>query len=139
LVGLSDHSMGIAASVAAVAVGAVVIEKHFTMTRDRPGTDSFFSIEPDELKTLVDSVGAVQKALGEVSPDFLENESSSRVLRPSLFVVCNIGKGEEFTSENIKSIRPGYGLPPKYIKDIVGKKASQDIERGTPLSFELIQ
>jgi pseudaminic acid synthase len=137
-VGLSDHNLGIAASVAAVALGACIIEKHFTLSRADPGPDSAFSLEPHEFRAMVDAVRETEKALGNVCYDVSEHEKGSRVFRRSLFAVKDIAVGEEFTEENVRSIRPGYGLHPKYLSLVQGKKAKRNIERGTPLSCDLI-
>ncbi len=137
-VGLSDHTLGIAAPVAAVTLGACIIEKHFTLSRDFPGPDSAFSIEPHELKAMVEAVRAAEKTLGKVYYGVSEKEAKSRVFRRSLFVVKDVKAGEVFTEDNVRSIRPGHGLPPKFLKEVVGKKASCDIRRGTPLSWSHI-
>jgi pseudaminic acid synthase len=137
-VGLSDHTLGIATSVAAVALGACIIEKHFTLSRADPGPDSAFSLEPHEFKAMVDAVRETEKALGSVCYEVSEREKASRVFRRSLFVVKDIEAGEEFTEENVRSIRPGYGLPPKYLSAVLGRKAAGKITRGTPLSWDLI-
>lgn len=137
-VGLSDHTLGIEVPVAAVAVGACIIEKHFTLSRDIPSPDSAFSIEPHELKALVDAVRTVEKALGMVHYGISEKEAQSRAFRRSLFVVKDIKAGETFTEENVRSIRPGYGLPPKFLKEILGRKSARDMKCGTPLSWDCI-
>jgi len=137
-VGLSDHSMGIAVPVAAVALGACIIEKHLTLSRSEPGPDSAFSLEPQEFKEMVDAVRVAERALGEVHFGVSEKEASSRVFRRSLFVVRNVKCGEEFTAENIRSIRPGHGLHTRHLSEIMGQKAARDIERGTPMSWELV-
>ncbi|HHV53125.1 MAG TPA: pseudaminic acid synthase, partial [Synergistaceae bacterium] len=111
-VGLSDHTLGIAAPVAAVTLGACIIEKHFTLSRDFPGPDSAFSIEPRELKAMVEAVRAAEKTLGKVYYGVSEKEAKSRVFRRSLFVVKDVKAGEVFTEDNVRSIRPGHGLPP---------------------------
>jgi pseudaminic acid synthase len=139
VVGLSDHTLGIAASVAAVSLGACIIEKHLTLSRAHPGTDSSFSLEPSELKELVREVRTVETALGKVSYTFTRKEKAARILRRSLFAVKNIRNGEKLTSENIRSIRPGHGLAPKYYDRAIGKRAKKDIKFGTPLSFSLIK
>ena len=136
--GLSDHSLGITASVAAVALGASVIEKHFTLRRSDGGPDAEFSLEPHEMKELVQAVRDTEKALGKVSYNIGKREAENIVFRRSLFVVEDIKKREKFTKENVKSIRPGYGLPPKELSKVLGKKAKKDIVRGTPLSKKLI-
>ncbi|MFC1631088.1 pseudaminic acid synthase [Candidatus Omnitrophota bacterium] len=136
-VGLSDHSLGITVAQAAVALGARVIEKHFTLSRKRKTADGFFSVEPKELKMLVENIRITEQALGDVHYGLTKQESQSRVFRRSLFAVEDIRKGDNFTAQNIKSIRPGNGLPPESIKDILDKKAKTDIKRGTPLSWKM--
>lgn len=138
-VGLSDHTLGIGVSIAAVCLGARVIEKHFTLSRKIKTPDSFFSIEPQELKDLVENIKAAEKALGKVHYGVTKEERKSRIFRRSLFAVKDIEKGEVFTEENVRSIRPGDGLLPKYLKKILGKKASVDIKRGIPMSWEYVQ
>jgi len=137
-VGLSDHTLGIATSVAAVALGACIIEKHFTLSRADPGPDNAFSLEQHEFKAMVDAVRETEKALGTVCYDVSEREKASKVFRRSLFVVKDIEAGEEFTEENVRSIRPGYGLPPKYLPEVCGKRAKGDIVKSTPLTWDLI-
>lgn len=137
--GLSDHTLGIAVPVASVALGASIIEKHFTLSRKTGGPDSAFSFEPDEFREMVEAVRTVEKALGTVNYAVTKEEEKSRVFRRSLFVVTDINAGEILTEENVRSIRPGYGLPPKFLKDVLGKKAKTNIKRGTPLSWELLQ
>ena len=137
-VGLSDHTLSIAVPIAAVSVGACVIEKHFTISRDAGGPDSVFSLEPSEFKQMVEEVRVAQKALGKISYDVTEKEQTSRVFRRSVFVVEDINEGEEFNANNTRVIRPSYGLPPKKIKDIIGKKSAKTIGKGTPLTDELI-
>jgi len=137
-VGLSDHTLGIAVPVAAAALGACIVEKHFTLSRDIPGPDSAFSLEPHEFKAMVDAIRTVEKALGEVHYGVGEREAQSRVFRRSLFVVKDMKTGEVFTDENVRSIRPGYGLPPKYLPEILGRRAVRDVEKGTPLRWNLV-
>jgi pseudaminic acid synthase len=137
-VGLSDHTMGIAVPIASVALGACIIEKHLTLSRNTPGPDSAFSLEPDEFKAMVEAVRVAEQALGRVRYGVTEHEADSRVFRRSLFVVKDMEEGEEFTPENIRSIRPGYGLAPKYLKDVLGKHAVKDISAGTPLAWEIV-
>ena len=139
VVGLSDHSLGISVPIASVALGACIIEKHLTLDRKLGGPDAAFSLEPEEFKAMVKSIREVEKALGEVSYNLTEKMKKSREFSRSLFVVKDIKAGETFTEENIRSIRPGYGLPPKYLKEILGKRATQDIKKGTPLSWELVR
>jgi len=138
VVGLSDHTLGISVAIASVALGACVIEKHLTLDRKLGGPDAAFSLEPDEFKAMVKSVRETEKSLGEVSYDLTDKMKKSREFSRSLFVVKDIKAGEIFTEENIRSIRPGYGLSPKYLKDILGKRAIQDIKKGTPSKWELI-
>lgn len=138
-VGFSDHSLGIGASVCAVALGASVIEKHFTLSRELETPDSFFSIEPGELKQLVENVRIAEKALGKVHYGLTEEERKSKIFRRSLFVVKDVKKGQVFSQENIKSIRPSDGLEPKYIDVVLGRRARVDIKFGTPLSWDLIE
>ncbi len=137
-VGLSDHTLGISVPIAAVALGARVIEKHFILSKDIDSPDREFSLTPDEFKEMVKAVREVEKALGKVTYELTEKMKKSREFARSLFVVKHMKKGEVFTEENVKSIRPGYGLHPKYLKDILGKRARKDIEKGTPLSWDLI-
>jgi len=134
-VGLSDHTLDIAVPVVAVALGACVIEKHFTLSRSIPGPDSAFSLEPHEFKDTVAAVRAAETALGVVTYGFSEREAESRVFRRSLFVVQDLKAGDVFTSDNVRSIRPGYGLHTRYLEHIIGRCASRDISRGTPLSW----
>lgn len=133
-VGLSDHTLGISAPVVAVALGACIVEKHITLCRHHGGPDSPFSLEPNEFHAMVDAVRVAEKALGKVSYEMSDKEKASQVFRRSLFVVKDIKAGEKFTRENIRSIRPGYGLPVKEINHILGRKALIDLKRGTPLS-----
>ena len=137
-VGLSDHTLGIAGSVAAVALGACIIEKHFTLARSIPGPDSAFSLEPDEFKAMVEAVRTAEKALGEVRYELSEQEARSRVFRRSLFVVKDMKAGETFTEKNVRSIRPGHGLPPKYLSEVLGRAAARDVSRGSAVTWELL-
>ena len=137
-VGLSDHTLGIAVPVAAVALGACIIEKHFTLSREMPGPDSAFSLEPHEFKAMVKAVHTAERALGVVHYGVSEREAKSRLFRRSLFVVQDMKAGEIFTEENVRSIRPGHGLPPKYLNEVLGKQAKQDIARGTPLTWKVL-
>jgi pseudaminic acid synthase len=137
-VGLSDHSLGIAVPVAAVALGACVVEKHFTLSRSVPGPDSSFSLEPEEFKAMVYAIRITEKAIGKVSYEITHEEAASRVFRRSLFVVKDMKAGEKFTEENVRSIRPGYGLSPRYLTSIIGRKSLKNLKMGTPLSWDLI-
>jgi pseudaminic acid synthase len=136
--GLSDHTMGIVVPIAAVAVGACIIEKHLCLRRTDGGPDSAFSLEPEEFKAMVDAVRTAEKALGGVKFSASEHEAGSRKFRRSLFVVKNVKEGELFTDQNVRSIRPADGLHPRHLSEVVGTRAACDIERGTPLSWRLI-
>ena len=136
--GLSDHTMGSAVAIAAAALGAKIIEKHFILHRSKGGPDAAFSMEPNESKSMVEAVREVEKAIGEVNYALSDNMKQSRNFSRSLFVIEDIKAGAVFTEENIRSIRPGYGLLPKHYKSILGKKSKVDIERGTPLSWDFI-
>ena len=138
-VGLSDHTLGSTVAIASVALGICIIEKHLTLSRKDAGPDNSFSMEPKEFKAMVEAIRNVEKALGEVSYEITEKQKASRVFRRSLFVVKDIKNGEKFTEDNVRSIRPGYGLPPKYFDEVVRKKAKKDIVIGTPLSWDLIK
>lgn len=137
-VGVSDHTQGISVPVAAVAVGACVVEKHFTLSRGNGGPDAAFSLEPGEFRAMVDAVRIAEKALGCINYEIVEKEKASRILRRSLFVVEDVRAGDEFSARNVRSIRPGHGLPPRFMKEILGRKANKDIKRGTPLSWDVI-
>ncbi|MCK5322822.1 MAG: pseudaminic acid synthase [Desulfobulbaceae bacterium] len=136
--GLSDHTLGTVVPVAAVALGACIIEKHFTIDRSRPGPDSAFSLEPDEFKAMVKDIRTVEKALGNIQYGVSDPEAGSRVFRRSLFVVRDMKAGEPFTQENVRSIRPGYGMHTRYFEEIKSMSAAVDIERGTPLNWNLL-
>jgi len=138
-VGLSDHTIGVATSIAAVCLGAKLVEKHFCLSRKIETPDSFFSLEPKEFKLLVENIRIVEKALGKVHYGLTEEEKRSRVFRRSLFIIKDVKKNEKFTEENIKSIRPSFGLPPKYLYEVIGKKAKKNIKKGTPLRWNMIK
>ncbi|MBZ5679408.1 MAG: pseudaminic acid synthase [Acidobacteriia bacterium] len=138
VVGLSDHTMGLAAPVAAVALGAGIIEKHLALSRSLPGPDSAFSLEPDEFKAMVEAVRVAEKALGEVHFGVSGKEAVGRPFRRSLFVVRDMIEGETFTSSNVRSIRPGQGLHTRHLPEVLGKKAARNIDGGTPLSWDLV-
>lgn len=138
-VGLSDHTVGSTVSALAVSLGACVVEKHFTKSRAVPGPDSAFSIEPNELRDLVEAVRVTEQAIGKVTYKRTEKENSSRIFRRSLFAVTDIAAGEAFDHTNVRVIRPAHGLEPKYAKRVYGCRAKQNIERGTPLSWDLIE
>jgi len=137
-VGISDHTLDVTVPVTAVALGACIVEKHFTLSRDIPGPDSAFSLDPHEFKEMVEAVRTVEKALGELRYEVSEQEKKSRVFRRSLFVVKDMKAGEVFTEENVRSIRPGYGLEPKFLKEVLGRRAAFDIKKGTPLEWKMI-
>lgn len=136
--GLSDHTLGIEVPIASVCLGARIIEKHFTLSRESGSADDAFSLTPSEFKQMIDSVRIVEKTLGEIKYGGVKKEQQSKNYRRSLFVVKDIKKGEVFSSENVRSIRPSHGLHTKYYEDILGKTAREDIEFGTPLSWNLI-
>jgi N-acetylneuraminate synthase len=137
-VGLSDHTLGIAVPAAAVALGARLIEKHLTLSREDPGPDSSFSLEPDEFRQMVEAVRTVEQALGRAELGVGERERPSRAFRRSLFVVQDMQAGDPFTEESVRSIRPGDGLAPKHLPAVLGRRAAREIQRGTPLSWNLI-
>ena len=137
--GLSDHTLGITVPIAAVALGAKIVEKHFTLSRADEGPDAAFSLEPEELKIMVKSIRETEKALGEVSYNLTDKMKSSREFSRSLFIVKDIRKGEVFTEENLRSIRPGFGMHTRYYKDVLGKCSKSDITKGTPMSWEFIK
>lgn len=134
-VGVSDHTMGCIVPTVAVSLGATVVEKHFILDRKLGGPDSAFSMQPHEFKEMVQSVRQAESALGKVTYQVSENDKNRR---RSLFAVKDIKAGESFTKENVRSIRPGNGLHPKYLKEVIGKTATFDILKGTPLSFDFI-
>lgn len=136
--GLSDHTLGTAVPIAAVALGARVIEKHFTLSRALPGPDSAFSLEPAEFREMVDAVRVVEAALGQVTFEPSEKEQASRVFRRSLYAVQDIAAGQPLTSQNIRSIRPAGGLSPGDQSRVIGRKARRDIPRGTPLDWDMV-
>jgi N-acetylneuraminate synthase len=137
-VGLSDHTLGISVPVGAVAVGASIIEKHLTLSRGNESLDSNFSLEPEEFGVMVESVRTIEKALGKVAYFSGGKESQSVMFRRSLFVVEDMKANEEFTEDNVRSIRPAYGLHPRYVTDVLGRHAVKDIDRGTPLQWDLL-
>lgn len=138
-IGLSDHTLGLGAAIASVALGAEVIEKHFTISRAEGGVDSAFSMEPQEMKQLVKECNNAYKALGKVSYELSESEKKSLKFRRSLYVVKDIKKGEKFTPENIRSIRPGYGMHPRYYEEVLGKIAKRDLKFAMPLKLEDVE
>ncbi len=137
-VGLSDHTLGIGVAIASVALGATVIEKHFTLSRDDGGVDAAFSLEPDEFKSLVVESKIAWQSLGKVNYEKTLQEKSSLMFKRSLYVVKDIKRGETLTEENVRVIRPGFGMHPRNYDDLLGKKISCDVKKGTPLKWELI-
>ena len=137
-VGLSDHTLGIGAAVAAAALGACVIEKHVTLDRSEGGVDAAFSLEPQELRLLVNETHTAWQAVGEPTIGVAETERSSVVFRRSLYVTQDLRAGDRLTPQNLRAIRPGFGLPPKHIEALLGKTVSRAVPRGTPASWGLI-
>ena len=137
-VGLSDHTMGIGVAVASVAFGATVIEKHFTLSRADGGVDSAFSMEPEEMAQLVVESERAWQALGEVQYGPVDAEKGSLAFRRSLYVAQDMKAGDSFTSQNLRAVRPGLGLPPKYYDVFIGKKIKQDAKQGTPIAWEML-
>lgn len=138
-IGLSDHSMGSLGATVAVSLGANVIEKHFCLSREIDNPDASFSMTPEEFKQMVQDVRNVEKALGVPTYGVSKQEESSMVFRRSIFVTKDVNKGDVFTEENTRIIRPGYGIKPKYFKDILGTVAAEEVKRGTPFSFDFIE
>jgi pseudaminic acid synthase len=136
--GLSDHTLGIAVPVAAVALGGAIIEKHLALSRSEPGPDVAFSLEPGEFRQMVEAVRIAQRAAGRVDYGMKPREAASRAYRRSLFVTCDVKAGETFTERNVRSVRPGNGLPPKQLPLVLGRKATRDIPAGSPLAWEMI-
>jgi N-acetylneuraminate synthase len=139
LAGLSDHTMGIGVAVASVALGAVLIEKHFTLRRADGGVDAAFSLEPEELRALVTETERAWQALGHVNYGPTTKEQDSLVFRRSLYVVRDVKAGDVLTPDNLRAIRPGYGLPPKHYDALLGRKIVRDAKKGTPLSWDLVE
>lgn len=139
LAGLSDHTMGVGAAVAATALGAALVEKHFCLSRAAGGVDSAFSLEPHELKLLVEETARAFKSLGKISYGVSDSEKKSLIFKRSIYIVADIKAGEKLSRENMRIIRPGFGLQPKHFEELLGKTAAQDIPRGTPLSLNLLR
>ncbi len=137
-VGLSDHTMGVAVPVAAVALGACIVEKHFTLSRSVPGPDSAFSLEPHELKDMIAAIRIAEKAVGAVHYGVSPREAKSKVFRRSLFLVEDVKAGDVLTEHNVRCIRPGHGLHPRYLEEILGRRAARNASLGTPLSWDLV-
>ncbi len=137
-VGLSDHTMGIAVPIAAVALGACIVEKHLTLSRAMKGPDSEFSLEPGEFKAMAEGIRAAEAALGRAEFSLGNKEHASRAFRRSLFVAEDIKRGEVFSEKNVRSVRPADGLHPRYLPEVIGKLSSRDVVRGTPLSWDMV-
>jgi N-acetylneuraminate synthase len=137
--GLSDHTSGSAVSVASIALGGSLIEKHFTLARADGGPDAAFSLEPEEFRTLVQDCKRAWRALGKVTYDLQGCEAGNIAFRRSIYVVQDVAAGEPLTRENVRSIRPGYGLAPKHLPEILGRRAARDLKRGEPLSFDAVE
>ncbi len=138
-VGLSDHTLGTSVPVAAVALGASIVEKHLTLSRSAGGPDSAFSLEPEEFRDMVAAVRTAERAMGGVRYEASPHEAASRAFRRSLFVVQDVRMGDVFTRENVRSIRPGFGLHPRHLDEVVGTHAARDIARGTPLEWHMVE
>jgi pseudaminic acid synthase len=139
VIGLSDHTLGLAAASAAVTLGARVIEKHFTLRRSEPGPDVAFSLEPAELAQLVTTIRDIEQSLGTVRYGASPDEQASLVFRRSLFVVEDVAAGDVLTARNVRSIRPGHGMEPRLLHQVLGRRAGRSIPRGTPLSWDLME
>lgn len=137
-IGLSDHTLGIAVPIAAVALGAVLIEKHMTLARADGGPDAAFSLEPAEMKQMIDGIRSAFAAIGRPDYGRTDSEAGNIVFRRSLYAVADIAAGETLTENNVRSIRPGFGMLPKHLPDVLGRKAVHAILRGTPMSFDLL-
>ena len=136
--GLSDHTLGITVPIAAVSVGARIIEKHFILDRNLGGPDASFSLEPREFKNMAGSIREAEKALGIVTYELTSKQKIGREFSRSVFVVTDMKKGELFSEKNVRSIRPGYGIHPKFLPEIIGKKAKLDLKKGTPMKWEYV-
>ncbi len=139
VIGLSDHTMGSAVSVAAVAMGAKVIEKHLTLARADGGVDSAFSMEPAEFKEMVDNIRIVEKARGKVSYDITAKQEKQREFARSLFIAADIKAGEVLTQENLRSVRPANGLHPRYYEELLGRRVTRDCKYGEPMSWDMVE
>lgn len=138
IVGLSDHTLGDEIAIAAVTLGAKIIEKHFILNKKLGGPDCEFSMEPQEFKKMVTAIRNTEKALGTVSYNLSDKTRKNREFSRSLFVVKDIKKGELITEENVRSVRPGFGLHPKYLEEVLGKKAKKDLDKGTPFKRDFV-
>lgn len=139
IVGLSDHTMGNAVATASVALGGKVVEKHLTLSRADGGVDSAFSMEPAEFKKMVDDIRIVEKAIGRVTYDLTDKQLAEREHSRSLFIAQDMKAGDQFTPENLRSVRPGFGLHTKYYDQLLGKKIARDVSMGTPMAWELVE
>ena len=139
IVGLSDHTMGNAVATASVALGGKVVEKHLTLSRADGGIDSAFSMEPAEFKKMVDDIRIVEKAIGRVTYDLTDKQLAEREHARSLFIAQDMKAGDKFTPENLRSVRPGFGLHTKYYEQLLGKKVTRDVSMGTPMAWELVE
>jgi N-acetylneuraminate synthase len=137
--GLSDHTLGLAVPVAAVALGAAIVEKHLALSRSEPGPDVAFSLEPREFRAMAEAVRAAQQAVGRVDYGVSPREAASRAFRRSLFVAQDVRAGDLFTPQNVRSVRPADGLPPRCLADVLGRQAARDIQTGTPLTWNLVK
>ena len=138
MVGLSDHTPGTSTAVASIALGAVIVEKHFTLARSDGGPDAAFSLEPDELKRLVDDCRSAWEALGEARLVRGETEIGNKQFRRSLYVVRDVASGTVVTEDDVRSIRPGYGMAPKHLPEILGRPAARDLKRGEALDWDMV-
>jgi pseudaminic acid synthase len=137
-VGLSDHTMGLGTAVAAIALGATVVEKHFTLSRSDGGVDSAFSAEPDEMRALVTETERAWQAIGRVTYGATRAEEKSKAFRRSVYVTEDLEEGDVLTRRNMRTIRPGFGLPPKFYDQLIGRKVRRAVKRGTPMSWDII-
>jgi len=138
-IGLSDHTLGTEVAIAAVALGATIVEKHLTLARADGGPDAAFSFEPSEFQTLAKSTRAAHAAIGRADAERVESEKPNMLFRRSLYAVKDVAAGETLTADNVRSIRPGYGLAPKHLPEILGRRARREIKRGTPISIDLVE
>jgi pseudaminic acid synthase len=137
-VGLSDHTLGGETVIAAVALGACIIEKHLTASRSTPGPDSAFSLEPDEFREMVSAIRTAERSLGSIHYGATPSELGMLKFRRSLFIVADVKAGEMFTEKNVRSIRPGHGLHPRHLPDVLGRKATREVRGGTPLQWDMV-
>ena len=138
-IGLSDHTLGVGVAVASIALGATIIEKHFTLSREDGGVDSDFSMEPDEMKNLVDETKRAWQSYGTIRYGATKSEEKSLKYRRSLYITNDMSEGEVFTTKNLRAIRPGYGLETKHLENILGLKVNKDVIKGTPMNWDLVK